>query len=218
LGQNGGLGREAWLTSDNVYIQNGHLVLRSQKQTINNFNYTSGAVTSQNKKYWKNARVCVRALLPGGPAAEDQGIWPAHWLLPNDNSCWPDHGEIDILEMINGDGDVHGTYHWNSDYPKTSCNYHDTGFGKDTKLADWSSNYHEYSAEWSDTYVAFLLDSKVYNNVTHSSNNPPPEFPVSPMYVLLNTAVGGPWPGPPNANTHFPTYHYIDYVEVAVRT
>jgi len=64
----------------------------------------------------------------------------------------------------------------------------------------------------------FLMDSMPYSNVTHSSSNPAPEFPVSPMYVLLNTAVGGPWPGPPNGNTQFPTYHYIDYVAVATRS
>jgi len=111
---------------------------------------------NQNKKSWKNARICVYAKLPGGSAATGQGIWPAHWLMPNDNSCWPDHGEVDIMEMINGDGQIHGTFHWNSDYPKTPCNYKNAQVGQFTKTTDWADNFHEYSTEWSESYVTFF--------------------------------------------------------------
>ena len=33
--------------------------------------------------------------------------------------------------------------------------------------------------------------------------------------MILNTAVGGPWPGEPTAETKFPLHHIIDYVRVA---
>eukprot|EP00026_Physarum_polycephalum_P009729 Phypoly_transcript_09863.p1 GENE.Phypoly_transcript_09863~~Phypoly_transcript_09863.p1 ORF type:complete len:289 (+),score=30.90 Phypoly_transcript_09863:45-869(+) len=36
----------------------------------------------------------------------------------------------------------------------------------------------------------------------------------SPHYVILNSAVGGWWPGGPDVGEHFPQYHYIDYVRV----
>ena len=36
-----------------------------------------------------------------------------------------------------------------------------------------------------------------------------------PYYMILNTAVGGPWPGEPTAKTKFPLYHYIDWVKIA---
>jgi len=35
-----------------------------------------------------------------------------------------------------------------------------------------------------------------------------------PFYLILNTAIGGSWPGDPNASTVFPVYHTIDYVKV----
>jgi len=218
LGSNSGQGRDAWLTADNVYVQNGNLVLRAQKQVVNGFNYTSGAITSQGKKYWSNARVCVYAKLPGGDHQYAQGVWPAHWLMPNDNSCWPDHGEVDIMEMINGDGQVHGSYHWNEGYPGSKCDYKDSSVSQFTTLANdgWANGLHEYATEWSNEHVAYLLDGKVYVNFTASSNKPSPQFPVSPMFLLLNTAIGGPWPGPPSPNTAFPNYHYIDYVAVSV--
>jgi len=217
LGSDAGQGREAWLTKDNVYVQNSNLVLRSQRQVVGTSNYTSGAITSKGKKFWSNARVCVRATLPGGSHQAAQGIWPAHWLMPNDASCWPDHGEVDIMEMINGDGDIHGTFHWNEGYPKVPCNSHDTGLGGQTPLPDALSTYHEYATEWSKDYVTFLMDGKAYFNVTASSHSPSPQFPPSPMYAILNTAVGGSWPGPPNPETKFPAYHMIDYIAVAVR-
>ena len=44
--------------------------------------------------------------------ATGQGIWPAHWMMPDNKACWPSNGEIDIMEMVNGDGITHATYHW----------------------------------------------------------------------------------------------------------
>jgi len=35
-----------------------------------------------------------------------------------------------------------------------------------------------------------------------------------PFYLILNSAVGGSWPGEPDANTVSPTLHQIDYVRV----
>jgi len=34
------------------------------------------------------------------------------------------------------------------------------------------------------------------------------------MYVLLNLAVGGDWPGEPNDKTKFPAHFEIDYVKI----
>lgn len=55
--------------------------------------------------------------------AGGQGLWPAHWMMPNDASCDPDEGEMDILEMIDGDGIAHGTYHWQTTWPQRNCSY-----------------------------------------------------------------------------------------------
>jgi hypothetical protein len=57
----------------------------------------------------------------GKGGGQDDGIWPAHWLMPTDGYCWPDHGEIDITEMMNGDGVMAGTYHWNRLFPNQTC-------------------------------------------------------------------------------------------------
>ncbi len=54
-----------------------------------------------------------------------QGIWPAHWMMPQDDSCDPDEGEMDIMEMVSGDGMAWSTYHWQSNWPAESCAYPD---------------------------------------------------------------------------------------------
>ena len=101
--------REAWGLASNAYVANGSLVLRSERARVlapdgTVYNFTSGAVTT--KAAWSHGRICVRAKLPGTGEGEgrDDGVWPAHWLMPRDalsgHSCWPDEGEIDITEMV----------------------------------------------------------------------------------------------------------------------
>ena len=98
-----------------MYLEDGDLVLRSQEQSAGKWNYTSGAVQTMGKQSWKGlTRACVRARLPGGeggegPRKDSAGIWPAHWMMPDNKACWPSNGEIDIMEMVNGDGITHAT-------------------------------------------------------------------------------------------------------------
>jgi beta-glucanase (GH16 family) len=139
-------------TADNVYLEDGALVLRSQRSRANvhsNYEYTSGRVNSTKKRQWAYGRFCVRAKLPG-QSGSGRGLWPAHWLLP-DKPCWPSYGEIDIMEMINGDGEVHASMHWNDkrnssyipcDYKASSCS------GGGVTLSDFGQEWHEYAIEW----------------------------------------------------------------------
>ena len=36
----------------------------------------------------------------------------------------------------------------------------------------------------------------------------------NPFFLIFNVAVGGNWPGSPNANTQFPQRMLVDYVRV----
>ena len=170
------------------------------------------------KTHWwpnKTFRMCVRAILPGveSSAGAAKGVWPAHWMMPDvPNVCDPDLGEMDIMEMINGDGQSHGTYHWETTYPNKPCAYpdgHEQVSNLVTLAAGWNATFHEFSVERGTHHLAFAVDGVVYVNTSK------PMFWTVPWYAILNTAIGGPWPGEPTPDTVMPVYHTIDYVRVA---
>ena len=208
--------RDAAAAAENVYVANGSLVIRTDAIWSHGqwHNLTSGAVQSQGlRSFLGPARVCVRAKLPGGGCGGGTGIWPAHWLMPDDTSCWPCHGEIDIMEMVNGDGVLHGTYHWCTN---STCggaaSTHKSRTGQTTLPLEWANEWHEFAVEYSSSHVHFVIDGRAYSNHSKSDGLLLWE---TPYYVILNTAVGGPWPKPPNEDTTFPTFHYVDYVRIA---
>ena len=205
--------RDAAAVAENVHVSNGSLIIRSDATWAGGKwqNLTSGAVQSQGlRSFLGPARVCVRAKLPGGEGG-GAGIWPAHWLMPDDTSCWPCHGEIDIMEMVNGDGVLHGTYHWclNSTCGEAA---HKQRAGDTMLPPEWADEWHEFAVEYSASHVHFILDGRAYKNNSRADGL---LLWATPYYVILNTAVGGPWPKPPGKDTKFPAYHYVDYVRVA---
>ena len=79
--------------------------------------------------------------------------------------------------------------------------------------ATWATEFHEYAMEHDKSHLAYVIDGVTVLNVSTDDAAAPLFWPM-PFYLILNTAVGGSWPGEPNATTTFPTYHVIDYVKV----
>jgi beta-glucanase (GH16 family) len=59
------------------------------------FHFTSGWLDTQAAAAFQYGRFEVSAKLPAQSAT---GVWPAHWLMPQSDQCWPTGGEIDIME------------------------------------------------------------------------------------------------------------------------
>lgn len=218
--------RDAACTRDSVHVRGGRLVLTSQRRHVLNRNFTTGAVNTRDKVTWRASaeegafRLCISAVLPGVPGRA-QGVWPAHWLMPNDNSCDPDEGEMDIMEMINGDGTSYSTYHWQTSYPAHNCSYptgHEHVYAGPALPSGWNGTLHEWAVERGPNHVAFALDSEVLLNASALAGpTPRPLLWDRPWYLILNTALGGGWPGPVADDTVFPITHEIEYVRVARR-
>ena len=190
----------------NVLVRGGNLVLVSKREKRDGMNYTSGLVDSRNKAEFRYGRMCIRAKLPPGK----DGIWPAHWMDPVHGGCWPDHGELDIMEMINGDGVLHGTLHWNPDYPVKNCTHKNKACGyQQHSIA--MGEYHEFAIEWSSTSLTFYIDGQPYGQCLQTQGS---QIPQDDFYFILNTAIGGNWPKSPDNTTVFPQEHLIDYVRV----
>ena len=216
--------REAWCSPANVAVGGGALRITTRREAAYGFNYTTGAVTTLGKREWPSTpayRLCVSAVLPGGKGAAGQGVWPAAWMMPATPSCDPDLGEYDVMEVISGTGVGYATYHWETTYPSQPCAYpkgHESVSAGTTLPDDWNSAYHEYAMERAATHVAYVYDGvTVLNRSSSGGPAPVPELWPDPFYLILNTALGGPWPGSPNASTVLPATYAIDYVRVVVR-
>ncbi len=199
----------------NAYIDTAgilHIVARKSSAGV----YTSARMKSQGLFSFQYGRAEARMKLPEG-----QGMWPAFWLLGNNIRTinWPACGELDVMEHIDGSNpppsvgapapgydwvadSVHGT---NLDGTKQ---YHPSGFS----AADW----HTYGMNWSKGKVEFYIDdpSNVYATFTPNTQTGTWPFDDGPEFLLLNLAVGGDWPGSPDATTVFPSEIQVDYVRI----
>ena len=187
--------------------------------------YISGWVDTQG--LWSTAGVNhgyveVSATMPVSPEGKNpdgryEGMWPAIWMLPNDEGAgWPTHGEIDISELHGANPFNSGTtLHYNT--VPGSTTYYDGTFAQNpyTAISPVTyASYHTYGLEWNFNsnapYLTTWYDGKPvairYLNVadkTHHSNLYSSVFlpgQSSGFYLILNIATGGAF-GPTTSNT-----------------
>jgi len=172
--------------------------------------YTSARLKTQGLFSQAYGRFEARIKIPAG-----QGMWPAFWMLGNDIDTvgWPKCGEIDITENIGNEPDtVHGSLHSSSTVAQISDASAPFNLPAGQNFAD---DFHLYAVEWEPGTVRFYVDSNLYATFTQS------QWPAGgtwsfdhPFFILLNVAVGGSWPGSPDATTVFPQQMLVDYVRV----
>jgi len=192
---------------ENAWAEGGTLTIEARKESFQGSSYTSTRMITKNKKSFKYGRVDIRALLPKG-----QGIWPALWMLGDNISSvgWPKCGENDIMEMIGGGGrenTVYGTIHW-----EDNTGHAQTGGSSKLATGTYADKYHVFSMIWDETSIKYLVDDNQYYvvNITPSHMT---EFH-QPFFFIFNIAVGGRWPGYPDATTKFPQRMKVDYIRV----
>jgi beta-glucanase (GH16 family) len=211
---------------ENASQQDGNLVIKVMQEKFTGAdgvtrNYTSARLKTQGKFSQTYGRFEARIKIPRG-----QGIWPAFWMLGNDidkhslhKSGWPACGEIDIMENIGKEPAlVHGTIHG----PGYSGEHGiSASFGLPVVLHSnqgFADDFHLYAVEWEPNVIRFYVDQNLYATRT------PADLPKGakwvydrPFFLLLNVAVGGGWPGSPDATTVFPQTMLVDYVRVYER-
>ena len=204
--------------TDNAYQSGGSLVIKALKEKYTGSDnvsrdYTSARLITKNKFTATYGRFEARLRLPYG-----QGIWPAFWLLGSniDSVSWPQCGEVDIMENIGKEPSIiHGTIHG----PGYSGG---NGLGASYSLPSsqrFADSFHTFAVEWEPNVVRFYCDGILYKTRT------PADLPQGqtwvfnhPFFILLNVAVGGYWPGNPDATTVFPQTMQVDYVRVYQRS
>lgn len=178
--------------------------------------YTSARLKTQGLFSFQYGRFEVRAQVP-----EAQGFWPAAWLMGNNiaNVNWPACGEQDVLERVN----AAATPDWNLG------SIHGTGFTGGTGLGTFydfpsgqtAAQWHSYGMIWSKGSVAYYVDDPTQPYVTYTNASLSglsgavwPFDAGQSNFILLNLAIGGDYPGPPDSSTPFPSEMLVDYVRI----
>jgi len=198
--------------SQNVQVKGGNLVITAIQENYTgpdgvSRDYTSARLQTKGLFSEQYGRFEASIKIPKG-----QGMWPAFWMLGSDidTNPWPASGEIDIMENIGKEpAIVHGSLHG-------------TGYAPGNVTASYTlpsgalgDGFHLYAVEWDPQQIRFYVDSTQYATFTPSNlpSGSPWEFN-KPFFILLNVAVGGGWPGPPDQTTQFPQQMLVDYVRV----
>ncbi|HMO63883.1 MAG TPA: glycoside hydrolase family 16 protein [Verrucomicrobiota bacterium] len=202
---------------ENARIEHGHLVIEARQETFTGTDgrrrdYTSARLKTLGRAAWTHGRIEARIQVPRG-----QGLWPAFWMLGADfpTVSWPACGEIDIMENIGREpATVHGVIHG----PGFSGG---DGVGRSFSLTGgrrFADDFHLFAVEWETNRIRWLVNNQVFFIATPQSLPPGGQWVFhKPFFLLLNVAVGGHWPGPPNTATVFPQQMRVDYVRVYER-
>ncbi len=205
-----GWGNAEWqyYRQENAWIdqEENVLTIEARRENFGGRQYTSTRMKTQDKKSFQYGRFDIRAVLPKG-----QGIWPAIWMLGNDITTvgWPKCGEIDIMEMVGGSGrenTTHGTLHWDNN------GHVYTGGSYTLPSGTFADEYHVFSIIWDETSIKWLVNNLQFHEIDITPAHMT-EFHQE-FFFLFNVAVGGIWPGYPDATTVFPQQMKIDYIRV----
>ena len=218
---------------DNSFLRDGSLVIHAKPEEFTGpaeplewggspgdttLPYTSARLRSTDGAAWTYGRIEISARVPGG-----QGIWPAIWMMPEESvyGDWAASGEIDIFEAVNlGTGadptTVHGTLHYGGEWPANTSS--GTSYIPPT---DPQEQFHTYA----HGEIRWFVDDVHFATQTSEGWYSEPAWPRNPVltdgepfdqnfHLLLNVAVGGDWPGSPDADTEFPVEMEVDFVRI----
>ncbi len=199
-------GELQYYSPDAIRLDDGRMLITADTREIGDRKIASGHVSTEKLQEQTYGKWEIRAKLPGS-----QGMWPAIWLLPSDGS-WPP--EIDIIELVGKEPDtVHHSFHWGPlkdgklpwDLGQTSTDEH--------REKDYADTWHDFGLEWTPKGITWTVDGKIthrFGKISKQRNL----IPDKPMYLIMNLAIGGFWPGPPGQDTEWPSVMEIDSVRI----
>lgn len=210
-------------SEQNVFVQDGKLNIRalndpkSFPQDPSRYaQYSSGKINTKGHLSLQYGRVDFSAKLPTG-----NGIWPALWMLPEDEAygAWAASGEIDVMEAKGRlPGTTSGAVHFGGQWP---VNKYIAGEYHFPDGQTFASDFHVYTLIWEEDNFKWYVDGKFFFKVTRDQwysvaapNNPNAPFD-QPFYIIMNLAVGGHFDGgrAPDPGD-IPATMQVDYVRV----
>ena len=182
---------------NNVYIEDGNLVVKTIKEEYMGYHATSGFLSTEDKVQFTQGRFEMRARLPEG-----RKIWPAFWAMGEDD-IWPRSGEIDIVEMVgSGPGETGGD--WWGDRSSIATFHYAGSNGEHVEEGGWhdyniltnteklSEQYHIYAIEWENDQMRWYLDDTLYMTVHIDTPEKRDALQENPYFLILGTGIEGP--------------------------
>lgn len=150
----------------------------------------------------KRTRAEAAIRFGGNAVSTKQGIWPAFWMLGDairHGTVWPACGELDILETVNGVLTGHGTAH--CDVAQGGVCNEGNGLGGTIAIPDqdwhtWRIEFDRTAGSWTGETITWFMDGKQFHQISGGELGNQGVWAAlchSPMYFLLNVAVGGSW-------------------------
>lgn len=172
---------------DNLSVSGGTLKLTSRGKT------SAGMAWDEGQRYGRwEARVRSQAGNGYGPVIL---LWP-------DAEDWPEGGEIDVMEIPDGDRQkAHFTVHWGEDNRQ-----------KGASVEGDFTRWHTFAVEWTPDHVVGYVDGKeIYRN-DDSDANPPRS-----MHLAMQQDIGPygeDWIPAPDSSTPDTCTFEVDWVRI----
>ncbi len=178
-------GQLQYYSPSNISLDGKRLVITTREEVVGNKSYTSGMVESNNGYLYGKFSFVISV-------SEGKGLFPAIWLMPVEDKALP---EIDIFEMIGSEADAfYGVVHYMDGSVQAREFFKTKVQKKDTYLIE---------LEWTKGRLRWFVDGEC---TLETSKFVPDE----PMYLIVNQAVGGNWPGSPDKTTVFPATFILE--------
>jgi beta-glucanase (GH16 family) len=192
-------------STDNARLSgDGNLIVEARRDGTG---YSSARLVTRAKVAFTTGLLEARIKMPQG-----NGLHPAFWLLGTniDTLGYPLCGEIDVIELIDSGTTYHNAIHGplQSDTSNQWQRSHDG-----EASSNLANDFHVYQLYREADLIQIGIDGKKVGEYTRSSLPVDARWVLdSPMYVILNIAVGGSWPKPVDASTQFPATMVVDWI------
>lgn len=150
-----------------VSVSQGSLALTAVEQTETcrgkAQRYATGAINTEGKESFRFGAFEARIYLPATTDGKHVANWPAWWA---DGEHWPEDGEMDIVEGLNGLACYHLRY---------------SAYAEQKGCAPGNfSGWHTYGADWEDGSVTYYYDGYKVGVATNAG------VTVAPQFLVLN--------------------------------